>query len=292
LRNSGPPAVFCTTVRANGTRANPCPAGPWDAIGAKMGKPVWKDDRWIADTAKDYGFGATEAKTFIETLADQLGVDRRFIRGSYEDVLYYLHKEQRLPVNVTPPTPGWKIPRRGQTPGSHIRKRFGSGGRLRPAPAIRILEKRPVAPAQRAHVPVARRLPGRAASAPGILPWVSEADFPHDHPLDPMADRDPLPDPHDGQRFIDGAGEPAAGEGVRTQPAPFDDPEPVVGESAAWVVRTALMRAAPPGTAVCVHAAHRLTGGYLELIAAIEATAAATGFPVVIEGYAPPPDPG
>jgi uncharacterized protein (DUF2126 family) len=42
---------------------------------------------------------------------------------------------------------------------------------------------------------------------------------------------------HEGQR-IDVKG-PAAGEACAPSP-PYDDPEPVAGESAAWVVRTAL----------------------------------------------------
>jgi uncharacterized protein (DUF2126 family) len=91
--------------RANGTRANPCPAGPWAATGAGTASRCGRDDRWIADVSKDYGFGIAEAKVFIDALADTLAVSRRFVREGYEDVLYYLHKEQRLPVNVDPTDP-------------------------------------------------------------------------------------------------------------------------------------------------------------------------------------------
>jgi transglutaminase-like putative cysteine protease len=69
------------------------------------GRPVWQDDRWQADTARDYGFGAGDAQRFIETLADALGVSRRYIREGYEDILYFLHQEQRLPVNMDPGDP-------------------------------------------------------------------------------------------------------------------------------------------------------------------------------------------
>ena len=71
----------------------------------KDGLPIWRDDQWIADTAKDYGFGPPEAERFIEALADRLGVSRRFIRSGYEDTFYYLYKEQRLPINVDPADP-------------------------------------------------------------------------------------------------------------------------------------------------------------------------------------------
>jgi uncharacterized protein (DUF2126 family) len=123
------------------------------------------------------------------------------------------------------------------------------------------------------------------------LPWVSEDDFPIDPPLDPMADRQPLPDLHDGQPFLKGADAAGAGEAVRTQPAPFEDPRPVSGESAAWVVRTALCVQPRQGRLYIFMPPIAALEGYLELIGAIEAAAADTELPVVIEGYTPPFDP-
>ncbi len=45
-------------------------------------------ERWnlLADVSKDYGFGISEAETFIRTLADILGVSRDYILESYEDI--------------------------------------------------------------------------------------------------------------------------------------------------------------------------------------------------------------
>ena len=120
---------------------------------------------------------------------------------------------------------------------------------------------------------------------------MSKSDFPYDPPLDPMADRGPLPDLHEGQRFLKGQDPESAGDGVRTQPKPFDDPKPVQGESAAWVVRTALCVQPREGRLYIFMPPIAAIEGYLELIAAIEATAADTGLPVIIEGYTPPYDP-
>ncbi len=255
------------------------------------GLPVWKDDQWIADTAKDYGFGASDAKRFIETLADRLGVARRFIREGYEDVLYYLHKEQRLPVNVTPNDPKLENPEArkrmvhtferglGAVVGYVLPLQYGSW-------------KSGPWPLRGDHMfflpgdsPAGLRLPLES------LPWVSKEDFPFDYPLDPMADRGPLPDLHTGQRALRGEPPGTTGDGVRTQPKPFDDPVPVAGESASWVVRTALCVQHRDGKIYVFVPPVVSLEGYLELVALIEATAEETRLPVVIEGYEPPHDP-
>ncbi|MBI5551335.1 MAG: transglutaminase family protein [Desulfobacterales bacterium] len=255
------------------------------------GQPVWQDDRWLADTAKDYGFGAGDAQRFIETLADALGVSRRYIREGYEDILYFLHQEQRLPVNVDPGDPRLddaeerarlvETFRRGlgAVVGYVLPLQYGSwksgpwpfrGGRMFLLPG---------------DSPAGLRLPLTS------LPWVAPADLAVDYPLDPLAERGPLPDPHAGQPFLEGHAAQGAGAGVRPQPPAFDDPAPVAGESAAWLVRTALCVQPRSGRLYVFMPPIAALEGYLELIAAIERTAAQTGLPVVIEGYTPPYDP-
>ena len=64
--------------------------------------PIWKDETLVADEAIDYGYGEAEARRFVDTLADVLGVDRQHAIPAYEDVWYYLWKERRLPANVDP----------------------------------------------------------------------------------------------------------------------------------------------------------------------------------------------
>ena len=255
------------------------------------GKPVWQDDRWIADVDKDYGVDAADAKRFITALADRLGVGRRYIREGYEDILYYLHKEQRLPVNVSPTDPRLKDPeerarmvrtfQRGldAVVGYVLPLQYGS---WKSGPWSFRGEHMFLLPGDS---PAGLRLPLES------LPWVSKKDFPDDHPLDPMADRGPLPDFRDGQRYLQGADPEGPGEGVRTQPKPYADPRPVAGESAAWVVRTALCVQPRDGRLYVFMPPISSLEGYLELVAAIEAAAAETGLPVVIEGYTPPYDP-
>jgi uncharacterized protein (DUF2126 family) len=257
----------------------------------KDGRPVWTDDRWIADTSTDYDFGAAEAKIFAETLADTLAVNRRYIREAYEDIFYYLYKEQRLPVNVDPTDPKLDDPEARTRMVRTFQRGLGAvvGYVL---PLQHGSWKSGPWPLRGDHMfllpgdsPAGLRLPLES------LPWVSEADFPYDHPLDPMADRGPLPDLHEGQRALPGPSAARAGDTVRTQPKPYMDPKPVAGESAAWVVRTALCIQPREGRLYVFMPPVTALEGYLELVAAIEATAAKTRLPVVIEGYTPPYDP-
>lgn len=255
------------------------------------GRPLWQDERWIADTSEDYGCGVNEARRFMETLADCLGVSRRYIREGYEDIFYYLYKEQRLPVNVDPGDPKLKDPEER----ARLMQTFGRGLGTVTSYVLPLQYgswKSGPWPFRGGHMfllpgdsPAGLRLPLES------LPWVSPGDFPFDHPLDPLAERPPLPDPYQDQKFLGGAPAGKIGEGIRTQPGPIEDPQPVTGESAAWVVRTALCVQPREGRLYVFMPPISVLEGYLELIAAIEATARQTGLPVVIEGYIPPHDP-
>ncbi len=162
------------------------------------------------------------------------------------------------------------------------------------------------------------------------LPWVRQADYPHLIEQDPFAPRRALPpsapvraqyarDAHaahtahaaaqsTAQPPLDGseASRPGTGHALYGDgdglPAPF--------ESASWIVRTALCvearapsRANPPseeqdastppeGCALYVFMPplQRLED-YLDLLAAVEATAEVLGVQIVLEGYPPPRDP-
>lgn len=151
------------------------------------------------------------------------------------------------------------------------------------------------------------------------LPWVSAADYPWQHAHDPFAPQPPLRDAaqlrmpyatstrpqqrhecgENGNDDVEDDGNDAGDDGMRA---------PQAGESAAWIKRTALCvevrktaRAAGPRAeaqarddddrALYVFMPPLVTlDDYLELLAAVEATAADLGVKVVIEGYPPPRD--
>jgi uncharacterized protein (DUF2126 family) len=254
--------------------------------------PIWNDERLIAEESIDYGHGDEEARRFITTLAEVLDLDPEHVIPAYEDVWYYLWKERRLPTNVSPlkselrdaeertrlariferglsEVVGYALPlaRRDRPEGD----RGWVSGRwlLRPEHMFLIP----------GDSPMGYRLPLDS------LPWVAAVDYPHVLPRDPLARLTPLPR---RQARMPSGPRPAADvyrESTRTQTGP----QP--GASAADVIRTAL----------CVEPRHgRLhifippvahTEDYLDLVMAVEETAARLKMPIVVEGTPPSYDP-
>lgn len=66
----------------------------------KDGEPLWQDPGLMARIDKDYGFDHITADLFSQTLAGMLGVDEKFIQPAYEDGIYYLLQEQKVPPNI------------------------------------------------------------------------------------------------------------------------------------------------------------------------------------------------
>ncbi|RAR61194.1 uncharacterized protein (DUF2126 family) [Paraburkholderia unamae] len=155
------------------------------------------------------------------------------------------------------------------------------------------------------------------------LPWVAAGDYPWQHARDPFAVPAPLRSAAElrmqYERGIDARGQSASGAspglaaGARYGHAGSSEADanryPAHGESAAWLHRTALcVEVRDPARAAGPKAEAASFGSaqgqlhvfmpplaelddYLDLLAAVEATAADLALPVVIEGYPPPRDP-
>ncbi len=152
------------------------------------------------------------------------------------------------------------------------------------------------------------------------IPWVAEKDYPWIRQQDPSNPRLPeLPKefPYQvrrpeatGQRFLRGGGAPTPvghgpgqraqqpgereEEGVELPPLPQDyDPNrrPVQGQSASWIVRTAMCVEPREGRLHVFMPPVAATEDYLDLIAGIETAVTELGTPVIIEGETPPRDP-
>ena len=250
------------------------------------GDPVWKDPALIADEQHDYGADAALAGSFLRALAQRLGLSEKYVFPAYEDVFYYLWRERRLPINVDPHDaklddalererlaaifdqgltqvighvlPLMRHPRdakRWQTSPWYLR-----GGRCLLVPG---------------DSPIGLRLPLDSQ------PWVAKDDYPYTHAPDPTQDFAPLPTHDELDEKADAQAPTAAA----------DDPPPQHNESAIGITRTAISVQARGGRLYVFMPPTEALDDYLELAAAIEATAKALKTPVLLEGYEPPADP-
>ena len=240
------------------------------------GKPVWRDRDLISADTADVARIIEDAHSLTAGIAEALGLATANVIPAFEDPLHLLDKEAALPINIDPLDPAMAA---GDARARMVRALQEQVG----VPAGYVLPLWPVhsgAASARwiseawefrrgklllltGDGPVGDRLPL------GALPHIDPADYPVDTPLDPLADRDDLPEP-DALRATVGA-----------QPTPCQ-PEPV---------RTALS-VEPREGQLCVFMPplDRLDD-YLVLVGAVEAAAAARKIAVRIEGYRPPVDP-
>ncbi|HEY8964795.1 MAG TPA: transglutaminase family protein [Candidatus Methylacidiphilales bacterium] len=297
----------------------------------KDGTPIWENFDLVADERKDYGANDVDSMRFIEALSHRLQVDPRRILPAYEDAWYYLWKERRLPTNVDPLQSELadelervrlaRIFEQGldKVVGHVLPIRRNGDGWLSGAWFLRP-ETLFLAPGDS---PVGFRLPIDS------LPWAAKTEYPWIYEPDPTAARPELPKRPERRRelFRDAGGltedyvrffrdgpigqgfhpQGAPGEGykprerrkleeyqkrLRYWPGTWDvNQEPGRGESAPWIVRTALSVEPRHGRLHVFMPPTESLEDYLELVAAVEETADYLGKPVMIEGYPPPGDP-
>jgi len=125
----------------------------------------------------------------------------------------------------------------------------------------------------------------------GSLPWVDEKEYPWSYEQDPFDPRQPLPAYEklaQQAAQLKGQTEPVE---RRSRMADVREEVPDRGQSAWWVVRTALCVEPRDGRLYIFLPPTSHLEDWLELIAAIEATCVELDMPVVLEGYPPPRDP-
>jgi uncharacterized protein (DUF2126 family) len=252
------------------------------------GVALWHDRALLAHPGAPYTFGPLDAQRFCTTLAMRLGLDPEYANAAFEDPLYYLQRERQLPINVDPADNKLEDPIERE----RVRRVFERGLN---APVGYVL------PLQRGlgrdgpewqtglwmlrgqHLfvvpgdsPMGLRLPLPS------LPWVAPAQAPFNAPVDPMVNRGTLPMP---PRMS--PKDPV----LQSERESDRDRAPKIGESAAWIVRTALCVEPRDGRLHLFVPPLDSAEDFIDLLAAIEDTAAHLGMPVIIEGYPPPYDP-
>lgn len=255
----------------------------------KDGHPIWNDDSLYARENHSYGHTEREAIEFIAELTRVLGVKSKYIIPAHEDAWYYMWRERRLPVNVDP------LQSRLENEEERIRLgRIFNQGLNKIAGYVLPLEPAPGGqPGWRSgpwflrpqHLflipgdsPIGLRLPLDS------LPWVLSSDYPYVVSPDPMAQLSPLPSPRKSTEF-----RPQYSH-ISHAPALPPNRRPESQESAGWIVRTALCVEPREGRLFVFMPPTASTESYLELISAVEQTAATLQLPVVIEGSPPPHD--
>ena len=256
----------------------------------KDGEPIWSDPQLVAKEMGPRDSTIDTAEEFTVDLTTRLGLGGDFALPAYEDPTHWVLKESELPPNVDPSDP--KI----EDPETRARMvRTFERGLSKPSGFVLPIQRWNAQASDHrwksekwnlrrgklflvpGDSPLGFRLPL------GSLPWVAKSDYPYLHPQDPTEARPSLPTHEQlAQIYNEGGGSAEASADRQTRI------EQIAVEGA---VRTA-MSIEPRDGVLCVFMppVERLED-YLELIAAVEQAAKATGTPVHIEGYPPPHDP-
>jgi uncharacterized protein (DUF2126 family) len=280
----------------------PLPRWSLNCYWRKDGEPLWHDPALVADEHQPGNADAALAGRFLAGVADRLGVDASHQFAAYEDVYYYLWRERRLPSNVDPFD--------SRLDDALERERLAqvlTRGLDTPAGHVLPIARHPATNAwhsgawflrgERCYLvpgdsPLGYRLPLDS------LPWVAAEDYPWVHQPDPFTEFRPLPARVELERHFTPGERPARGapthvEGAAPAGAASSAAlrKPARGESAAAIVRTALCAQARNGMLYIFMPPVSALEDYLEIVAAVEATARSLNQPVMFEGYEPPRDP-
>ena len=270
-----------------------------NAYWRRDGEPVWRDPLLLASDDDQGNAGYEQAATFCAALADRLGVDPRLINPAYEDIHYYLWKEHRLPANVLLEDTKLRDPLER----ARLARVYAQG---LASPVGSVLPLRRAANQQgRAwqsgrwflrgdalflvpgDSPIGLRLPLES------LPWADPAHIEIPFTPDPFANLQPLPrrTAHQPARQTPYTGPNGAAPPAFSELGPIPQDRPIPGHEDPDLVRTALAVEARNGKLHIFYPPLYAAEDWLELTAAIEATASDFGCQVVLEGYLPPRDP-
>jgi len=267
------------------------------------GEPVWRDAALLAGDDDRDDATAADAARFASALAERLQVDPALVAPAHEDIHYFLWREHRLPANVVVEDAKLKDPLErerlarvyagalGASVGSVLPLRrviqdgsrrwqsgqwFFRGGTLFLVPG---------------DSPIGFRLPLES------LPWADPDAIEFATEPDPFAPRETLPPrqafAHQRHAFAHQQWQPGRGpDGDRAFALrPVPQALPVVGRDEPDLVRTALAVEPRGGMLHVFFPPLYAAEDWLDLVAAIEETAAEIGRRVVLEGYLPPRDP-
>ena len=248
----------------------------------KDGETLWEDPGLLANLAAGTPSPAADiAGVFALNLSKRLGLDQRSVQTAFEDTYFYLWKEGTLPTNIDPTDARLASP----VERTRLRRLF-DGALNKPAGYVLPLARGSHGGWQTSRWPLRR---GQLYLVPGdsplglrlpvnSLPAAVNLERETAPVRDPFAPPQPLMPRHAYHQ----APSPSAA-------APSAQLPTVV--AAEGLVRTALCTEVREGRMHVFLPPLVTLADYVELIHAVEATAAELRQPVVIEGYEPPRDP-
>jgi uncharacterized protein (DUF2126 family)/transglutaminase-like putative cysteine protease len=282
------------------------------------GVPVWQDQSLLASDDDTDDATQEDAARFAQILAERLQVDPGLVRPAHEDIHYYLWKESRLPANVV--AEDSKLANKLER--ARMARLF-RGGLSTPTGSVLPLRRVLDGGARRwqsgrwffrddtlflipGDSPMGLRLPLNSLPwvDPALLaleaesdadPFAPRADFPGEAELAGRRGEFPSADEVTHRRQIalrkamtealtEGYGQGSI-EGFRPVAQPIPD-----GALDPGLVRTALCIEPRNGIIHLFLPPLYAAEDWLDLVAAIEGTAAETGRKVILEGYLPPDD--
>ncbi|MEY9382565.1 uncharacterized protein (DUF2126 family)/transglutaminase-like putative cysteine protease [Bradyrhizobium japonicum] len=243
----------------------------------KDGVPIWKNADLIAKIENPRPAQVKDAETFMEGTALRLGLDPGYIMPAYEDTALWLQKEAELPVNVDPSDSKLSDPE------ARVRiARVFEQGLNTPRGFVLPVQRWNAPPRWRSERWQLRRnhlflMPGDSPLGLrlpiGSLGYVPPDQYPYIVERDPMEPRGKLP--------------------VFSLPARPEAPPRAAPEklNTSVPVRTAMSVEVRDGVLCAFMPPVERIEDYLELVAALEATAEEMQLQVHVEGYPPPFDP-
>ena len=285
------------------------------------GQPLWHDLALLS--VADAGQATTtDALRFICLLSGELDLSQHFIIPAYEDVIHAVDQEQRWPENFDPlqadlddtdqrkrlarmmeqglgEPVGYVLPLKPLPRGASKSHPLVNSAANRDDPAIHRTASADFStgfysspwPLRREHLylipgnsPLGLRLP--LAS----LPWVMPQDMEVDHGLDPFDIPGDLP-PSSGKQDKSAAKPLSKAKQSKQAKEPKQLEQPKASYDPKEIVHTALCVEVRHGVLHVFLPPLPLLEDFIDLIAAIERTAAALALPIRIEGYTPPNDP-
>jgi uncharacterized protein (DUF2126 family)/transglutaminase-like putative cysteine protease len=250
------------------------------------GQPLWRNHQLLDHGDLRDKRKPGDARVFLGALSGHLGLSERYVIDAYEDVAFIINHELRWPKNLDPLSADLSHGDERRRIAALIERGLGSPvGAVLPLKPVSSTPKRGTKkpeptiwrsspwPLKREHLyliggdsPMGFRLPLES------LPWVDLEDMELDVGRDPFDDANDLP---------------AAGSGgarkAGAKPKIDWDPREIIHTALCAEVREGVLHVfMPPQT---------LLENYVDLLAAIEDTAAELAMPLSIEGYPPPYDP-